>query len=97
LSEDFTTTLCEDFTTTLSEDFTTTLSEDFTTTLSEDFTTTFHLILEPLLLGFLPQTAVPTLLLIILFSLGSALTVPTIIRFIERAAQASSSSNEKTE
>ncbi|CAD6571539.1 MAG: hypothetical protein TREMPRED_000309 [Tremellales sp. Tagirdzhanova-0007] len=60
---------------------------------SREFTTNFHIVLEPLILSILPSTAIPTILLILLFALGSALTVPTLIRLIERAA--SSSNHEK--
>ena len=56
---------------------------------SQEFTTTFHLVLEPLILSLLPLTAIPTILLILLFALGSAFTVPTLIHLIERAASPS--------
>jgi len=62
---------------------------------SKDYTTTYHLVLEPLLLFILPRTAVPTVILIIIFAIGSSLTVPTIIRLLEKAA--SPSSHEKVE
>lgn len=49
------------------------------------FTTTFHLVIEPLIFGVLPRTALPTLLCIIVFVFGAAVMVPAIIRWLESA------------
>ena len=51
-----------------------------------EFSTRFHLVLEPLVLSVLPMTAVPALALIVIFGVVAGLTVPTIIRLLERAA-----------
>lgn len=54
------------------------------TTISRDeFFTTFALVIEPLILGVLPQTAVPALGWILVFGLGAVCTVPTIIRYLD--------------
>lgn len=50
--------------------------------LEDEFSTTFALVIEPLILGVLPQTAVPALCWIFVFGLGAACTVPTIIRYL---------------
>lgn len=49
---------------------------------NDEFSTTFALVIEPLILGVLPKTAVPALCWIFVFGLGSACTVPTIIRYL---------------
>ncbi|ORY34624.1 hypothetical protein BCR39DRAFT_585592 [Naematelia encephala] len=49
----------------------------------EKLETTFQLVLEPLVFGFLPRTAVPTVLMIVVSLLGSSMAVPSIIRVIE--------------
>lgn len=49
----------------------------------QGYHTTFTLIIEPLILGVLPQTAIPAVFWIILFALGSAMTVPYIRRSME--------------
>jgi hypothetical protein len=49
----------------------------------EEFYTTFALVIEPLILGVLPQTAISALCWILVFGLGAACTVPTIIRYLE--------------
>jgi len=49
---------------------------------NEEFPTTFALVIEPLILGVLPQTAIPALVWILVFGSGAACTVPTIIRYL---------------
>jgi hypothetical protein len=49
----------------------------------DDFYTTFALVIEPLILVVLPRTAVPALCWILVFGVGAACTVPTIIRYLE--------------
>jgi hypothetical protein len=52
--------------------------------ISEDeFYTTFALVIEPLILGVLPKTAVSAIGWILVFGLGAACTVPTIIRYLD--------------
>jgi hypothetical protein len=52
-------------------------------TADDEFYTTFALVIEPLIFGVLPQTAVPALCWILVFGLGAACTVPTIIRYLD--------------
>ena len=47
------------------------------------YTTTAHLVLEPLLFGFLPSTAVITVYWVIGIVLASAFVAPYVIRAIE--------------
>jgi hypothetical protein len=49
----------------------------------DEFYTTFALVIEPLIFGVLPQTALPALGWILVFGLGAACTVPTIIRHLD--------------
>lgn len=51
----------------------------------DEYFTPFTLTLEPLIMGVLPQTAVPALIWIIIFGLGAACTIPTIRRYMEKA------------
>jgi len=48
----------------------------------DEFYTTFALVIEPLILGVLPKTAIPALCWILVFALGAACTVPTMIRYL---------------
>jgi hypothetical protein len=68
------------------------------TLISEDeFYTTFALVIEPLILGVLPKTAVSAMGWILVFGLGAACTVPTMIRyldFISRTGEAKGSVSE---
>ena len=48
----------------------------------QGYQTTFTLVLEPLIFGFLPQTAVSALLWIVIFASGAAWAVPYIRRRI---------------
>lgn len=50
----------------------------------EEWETRYHVLLEPLLFGFLPETSVPAILAIVVFVLGAAAVVPSIIRLLER-------------
>ena len=49
----------------------------------DEFSTTFALVIEPLIFGILPQTAIPALVWILVFGLGAACAVPTIIRYLD--------------
>jgi len=49
------------------------------------FETTFHLVLEPLYLGFMPKTAGPAILYILVFAGGAASCVPTFISMLEKS------------
>ena len=49
---------------------------------NNEFHTTFALVIEPLIFGVLPQTAIPALVWILVFGIGAACTVPTIIRYL---------------
>lgn len=51
--------------------------------IQEGYHTTFTLVIEPLILGFLPKTAIPAVFWIITFALGAGITVPYIRRRIE--------------
>ena len=52
-------------------------------TANDEFYTTFALVVEPLTFGVLPQTALPALGWILVFGLGAACTVPTMIRYLD--------------
>lgn len=49
--------------------------------------TTFQVVLEPLILGVLPSTAVPAVWLLLIFGVGAAMCVPFIIRTLEISQQ----------
>ena len=49
----------------------------------DEFYTTFALVIEPLILGVLPKTAITAIAWIVIFGLGAACTVPTIIRYLD--------------
>lgn len=49
-----------------------------------EWSTTYHVVLEPLVLGVLPKTAVPAVWAILVFVLGAALVVPSLIRALEK-------------
>jgi hypothetical protein len=66
-------------------------------TANDEFYTTFALVIEPLILGVLPKTAVSAIGWILVFGLGAACTVPTMIRyldFISRTGEAKGSVSE---
>jgi hypothetical protein len=48
-----------------------------------EFITTFALVIEPLIFGVLPKTALPALGWILVFGLGAAWVVPIIIRYLD--------------
>jgi hypothetical protein len=48
-----------------------------------EFYTTFALVIEPLIFGVLPKTAVSAIGWILIFGLGAACTIPTIIRYLD--------------
>ena len=50
---------------------------------TDEFHTTFALMVEPLIFGILPQTAVPALIWALIFGLGAACLVPYIIRYLD--------------
>jgi len=50
---------------------------------TDEFNTTFALVVEPLIFGILPQTAVPALIWALIFGLGAACVVPYIIRYLD--------------
>lgn len=50
----------------------------------ESFFTPLDITIEPLLLGVLPMSTVPALGWMIVFGLGAASTVPSILRYLER-------------
>lgn len=54
-----------------------------TAVVGDEFHTTFALVIEPLILGVLPRTAVPALGWIVIFGLGAASVVPYLIRYLE--------------
>jgi hypothetical protein len=67
-------------------------------TTNDEFYTTFALVVEPLTFGVLPQTALPALGWILVFGLGAACTVPTIIQYIDsisRIGEVKGSGSEK--
>jgi hypothetical protein len=49
----------------------------------DEFYTTFALVVEPLIFGVLPQTAVPALIWILVFGMGAACVVPYIIQYLD--------------
>ena len=49
----------------------------------EEWYTSFHLVIEPLILGIVPRTAIPAIILILVFGISAGCCVPAIIRFIE--------------
>jgi len=53
----------------------------------DEFYTTFALVIEPLILGVLPKTAIPAIAWIVVFGLGAACTVPTIIRHLDSTSR----------
>ena len=58
-------------------------SEAHLPTADDEFYTTFALVIEPLIFGVLPKTAIPALGWILVFALGAACAVPTIIRNLD--------------
>ena len=50
---------------------------------TDEFHTTFALVVEPLIFGILPQTAVPAVIWALIFGLGAACVVPYIIRYLD--------------
>jgi hypothetical protein len=66
--------------------------------ISEDeFYTTFALVIEPLILGVLPETAIPALGWILVFGLGAACTVPGIIRYLDSFSRTGKVKGSETE
>lgn len=61
---------------------------------TEEWETTFHLVFEPLILGVLPRTAIPAVLLILVFGGGAACCVPSIIRLLERTHRGAEAAGE---
>lgn len=64
----------------------------------DEFYATFALVIEPLILGVLPKTAVSAIGWILVFGLGAAYTVPTIIRYLDsfsRTGKVKRSGSEK--
>lgn len=73
-------------------------SEAHLPTADDEFYTTFALVIEPLIFGVLPNTAIPALVWILFFGLGAACTVPTILRyldFISRTGQVKGTETEQ--
>jgi hypothetical protein len=52
----------------------------------DEFETPFHVILEPLVLGVLPRTAVPAVLAILVMLVGAGLAAPRVAAALERLA-----------
>ena len=59
------------------------LFTDSVSHVGDEFQTTLALVIEPLILGVLPRTAIPALMWIILFGLGGASVVPYILRYLD--------------
>jgi hypothetical protein len=63
----------------------------------DEFNTTFALVIEPLTFGVLPQTALPALGWILVFGLGAACTVPSIIRYLDSFSRTGKVKGSETE
>ncbi|WRT69824.1 uncharacterized protein IL334_006815 [Kwoniella shivajii] len=50
----------------------------------EDFDTVISIVLEPLILGIIPQTALPTIAIVLVFVLGAGTILPYVIISIEK-------------
>jgi hypothetical protein len=66
-------------------------------TANDEFYTTFALVVEPLTFGVLPQTALPALGWILVFGLGAACTVPSIIRYLDSFSRTGKVKGSETE